>query len=309
MSSKPPSMSCQQPSVHGDEPSTRPPVLGDQSFARVSTLVGDRLCIKCGYNLSGQSVLREPHYDMFIVRCPECATVASLQEHPLLGRWASRWAVVLVGVWIAMLLMVWAISSGVIFGFAMDFAFEATWSFAHFMDERQQRWAIGEGRVAEGDPARLPSRRMPTPEWWNAQDPAALRSEWRQESGKPLIPWSAAVLAVPLFFVGSVIALLVPFVRRRWLPLCALGVIGLSAVFAVMNSAPQLVNPVRFDQIAHRHVGIYVQFGILALAAIPLMIGSLAGRSLARSLVRMLLPPRMRGPLAGLWRIDGLPLR
>ena len=27
---------------------------------RVSTLVGDRLCIGCGYNLAGQAVLREP---------------------------------------------------------------------------------------------------------------------------------------------------------------------------------------------------------------------------------------------------------
>ncbi len=43
---------------------------------RVSTLVGDRLCIRCGFNLCGQPVLRERHYRMLIARCPECSTVA-----------------------------------------------------------------------------------------------------------------------------------------------------------------------------------------------------------------------------------------
>ena len=61
----------------------------------VSILVGDRLCTKCGYNLTGQPVLREPHYEMLIVRCPECGAVAALQEYPVLGRWAGRWAALL----------------------------------------------------------------------------------------------------------------------------------------------------------------------------------------------------------------------
>ena len=59
---------------------------------RVSALDGDRLCTNCHYNLIGQPVLREPYYQMFIVRCPECATVAALQEFPPLGRWSHRWA-------------------------------------------------------------------------------------------------------------------------------------------------------------------------------------------------------------------------
>ena len=72
---------------------------GHPAEQRISTLVGDRLCIKCGYNLTGQHVLREPHYEMLIVRCPECATVASMQEYPLLGRWAGRWAALAAGLW------------------------------------------------------------------------------------------------------------------------------------------------------------------------------------------------------------------
>jgi hypothetical protein len=53
--------------------------LPTQGDVRISTLIGDRLCIKCGYNLVGQPIMRETHYDMLILRCPECATVASVQ--------------------------------------------------------------------------------------------------------------------------------------------------------------------------------------------------------------------------------------
>jgi hypothetical protein len=62
---------------------------------RVSVLVGDRFCATCGFNLVGQTVVREPHYNMLMVRCPECGTPAAMQEYPLLGRWANRWARVL----------------------------------------------------------------------------------------------------------------------------------------------------------------------------------------------------------------------
>ena len=43
-------------------------------------VTGDRFCTGCNYNLIGQRVVREEHYSLFIVRCPECATVASVQD-------------------------------------------------------------------------------------------------------------------------------------------------------------------------------------------------------------------------------------
>ncbi|MFM9958758.1 MAG: hypothetical protein ACKVZJ_11840 [Phycisphaerales bacterium] len=62
---------------------------------RLSILTGDRFCAACGFNLVGQSVVREPHYQMLMVRCPECGTPSAMQEYPMLGRWANRWARVL----------------------------------------------------------------------------------------------------------------------------------------------------------------------------------------------------------------------
>ena len=79
---------------------------------RLSVLVGDRLCTRCGYNLAGQPVLREPHYKLLIVRCPECADVASLQEYPLLGRWVGRWAAIIAAVWILVVIGMFIGSAG-----------------------------------------------------------------------------------------------------------------------------------------------------------------------------------------------------
>ena len=67
---------------------------GTRTEERVSVTYGDRLCTHCHYNLIGQPVLREPYYSMLIVRCPECGTVAAMQEYPQLGRWANRWSVI-----------------------------------------------------------------------------------------------------------------------------------------------------------------------------------------------------------------------
>ena len=68
--------------AHGAPPDAAP--------TAVSTVMSDRVCVSCGYNLIGQSVVREPHYGMLITRCPECGVYAGLQEFPLTGIWARR---------------------------------------------------------------------------------------------------------------------------------------------------------------------------------------------------------------------------
>ena len=37
---------------------------------RISMVTGMRLCIRCGFNLTGQLVLREPKYGLLIARKP-----------------------------------------------------------------------------------------------------------------------------------------------------------------------------------------------------------------------------------------------
>ena len=84
----------------GIRPSPADGTRGAESRAeRVAIITGTRLCIRCGFNLTGQTILREPAYDLLIARCPECGTVAPLQEYPPLGAWQRRWAVLLAVLW------------------------------------------------------------------------------------------------------------------------------------------------------------------------------------------------------------------
>src|SRR4051812_32614115 len=83
---------------------------------RGSTVVGDRLCIRCGVNLVGQPIVREPVYGMFLIRCPECSTAASLQEYPLLGRWAGRLAALIAALWLLFVVATLLATTGIIGG-------------------------------------------------------------------------------------------------------------------------------------------------------------------------------------------------
>ena len=65
----PPAQSASSSTPARDQPSS--PSSTDAA-QRIAILIGDRFCTRCAYNLVGQSVLREPHYNMLIVRCPEC---------------------------------------------------------------------------------------------------------------------------------------------------------------------------------------------------------------------------------------------
>lgn len=96
-------------------PTTRP---GAPSAApeRVAIVSGDRVCVSCGFNLHGQHVVREEHYAMLMIRCPECGQVASLHEYPVLGAWARRLGMVLAALWFFVMLVAVAATIGALTG-------------------------------------------------------------------------------------------------------------------------------------------------------------------------------------------------
>ena len=80
----------------------------------------DRACIGCGFNLFGQPVQREEHYNLAITRCPECGEVAAIQSYPVMSHWVNRFRAILGASWIVTLFIALAINSlilmGLIFG-------------------------------------------------------------------------------------------------------------------------------------------------------------------------------------------------
>ena len=73
-----------------DEPEASLEVAVLESDERVGTVLTDRVCTRCYFNLVSQPVIRERHYGLLVVRCPECGTLASVQEYPHVIRWADE---------------------------------------------------------------------------------------------------------------------------------------------------------------------------------------------------------------------------
>lgn len=288
---------------------------------RVSIVTGDRFCTRCGYNLVGQSVLREPHYGMIIVRCPECATVAALQEYPLLGRWAGRWAVLLAVLFLITLMGAWVGSSATLFGLAMVTAEESS---ADYADTIQS--AYDEATAASAPPpvvgtappgaGTLPPRIITQisnqrgfSTWWEQQGPAAFLARhggWRGVVDPSALwfwlPGGFAAFAIGVFWSVALLT-----VRRRYLPLWALALLVIAAAFAAVEIGDWMSgDAARAWRAARRQVGPAMACLTLAYLVIPVIAGLVAGRSVTRFLVRALLPPRLRYALALLWSTDGL---
>ena len=61
------------------------------------------------------------------------------------------------------------------------------------------------------------------------------------------------------------------------------------------------------QSIAARELGLLPALLALGTGTLGMAAGLLLGRKIVRSIVRLLLPPNLRGSLAVLWHVDGLP--
>ena len=284
----------------------QPPQPAEQ---RVSILVGDRLCVQCGYNLTGQAVLREPHYNMLIVRCPECGTVASPQEYPLLGRWASRWAALLAGLWLLIVLGMLVATGATIFGFSLGTAEEAAGEYLQYLNEQYEKHRQAMIAAAPNASPSLGYSGSEMQQWSDHQDYATLFQQaggWR--SG---VTWDALFIWIP---AGIVVFLLGCFwsaamLGHRWRGHLMLSVLimAIAAGFAFLYGWLEWQNSRHwYWQEARRMVGPPFLLASLVFNWFVLMGGLLLGRRVVRGLIRLLLPPRLRHSLALLWIADGL---
>ena len=306
---------------------------------RVSVIVGDRLCVHCGYNLTGQSIYREPHYDLLIARCPECGAVASVLEYPVLGRWANRWAAVIAALWLLVLMVIWLGTSGALFGLSMATGAQgARNEFRTYIEDEYKQWeaeqagatapntapgalntttAVTSRTVITLPPGTPPqvtafinrgSRYANFESWWGQQDKAALVQEAGGVDG--VLDRRAFFIWVPLSMVAFILGCFwgIALLRRRRLGLLIwVGVIMATAgVYALIPTLIWLYEEPSYPwRAAERIVAPPLLVLSLAYAAIPLTIGVLVGRPLARQLIRTLLPPRLRSSLSLLWTTDG----
>jgi hypothetical protein len=291
----------------------------------LGVISGDRLCVRCGFSLHGQRVVREPHYRMLCVRCPECSEVASLQEYPVLGAWSRRfWVLVALG-WLFLVVVGGLLTWMSVFGTAEAGSRGATAAASRQIGEAFASYASA---LAEEQPSN-PLYRQDGMTGWFGSDDHWVDPDWVAAGGhvealreaRP-IGWRGLAVAAPGVFgcwcwgvVWSALLLERRFIRR---PLLVL-LIGATVAGVVLYSrvgTPGVDTPGLFytdwgwgvlaSEVASLGFGGPAALVTLVFALAGLAAGMRWGRSVLRGLIRLLLPPFLRGPLAPLWHVDGL---
>ncbi len=293
---------------------------------RVSMLSGDRPCARCGFNLTGQHVIREPHYGMLVVVCPECGAPAALQEYPLLGRWAARWGALLAAAWVTLVLLMLAVSVGVSFGFGVLATEASGMKLAQYIAERHHEWMATDAATrtppASAATTAYITSMLQQPAspyngidagWWAAQDPgvmlAASGGWWGAFDWNVLYSWIGA--SVPLLGAGIAWAVALSHVRRSRLWLVIVAVMTLTGGLAVLVWSAESASSrwpgawLTGIDLARRIYFAPIIAMTLVAEVVPFFVGLMIGRPLARLMVRAFVPPRLRVPLSFLWLCDG----
>lgn len=277
------------------------------------TVTGHRLCAECGYVLTGQRIVREPQYGILTVRCPECGTFAAVQEQPVLGRWAGRWAMVLLVLWLVGVLFLVLAETSILAGFARGLAETASQPLGQQINERfvnslpedhefrQQRVYYGYYYGNEFD------------QWWNQQDADAILADAGGLASGLSAPYLLLLIpfAALATLIGVIAALMLVHWSRKKLLIAAAGLMavtfGWGWLFSLTIGPDQWSGFSSAFQAAATLIAPTYLFGSIALGGVFIFLGAFVGRPFVRLLVRVLLPPRMQVSLSQLWLTDKKP--
>lgn len=274
---------------------------------RVFEVVGDRPCAKCQFNLSGQVVVREPHYGMLIARCPECGTPAALQEYPFLGKWATRAGYALAVWWLLVMAGLLLGTAGIGAMMSEELARDLARPYSEHVQSAYNSFVAAQGPPNPGQSWPMANQQAVT--WWGGQNAARLFDVAGGWSGA--ISWRALWFAwymvLAMGCCGVAFSVAAPHARWRGRVVLTLLVAGLGAAFLmleVQTSARYAYFAGPFWSAWH-HLVVPLGGLSLGIAAACFFGGMVAGRPVARRVAVLLLPPRLRGPLGFLWRADG----
>ncbi|MFG0300004.1 MAG: hypothetical protein ACF8K1_10435 [Phycisphaerales bacterium JB047] len=272
----------------------------------------DRACIGCGFNLFGQTVTKEEQYGLAIARCPECGTVAALQQYPLMSHWVNRFRAILAGLYLMLLLGTLALSAMIVSGFSFAVTNTASERLGDYLGLSYMNWEKGQAAQTNQNAAvqyNGSGRWMSLSQVWVDEhlDEAvdSFGGLWANINPDAFVFILPVGLVSILIGVYWSVTLLGATRMRAWLVPVLAAMIG--AVFVIgMN-----MDPGTYPQASDQALRLYLPriVPVVMLYQIILMgLGVLIGRPVARFAVCMALPPRSRVPLGVLWTRDGLEL-
>lgn len=258
----------------------------------LSRIEGVRPCLRCGHDLYGQPIRRDPSLGLLIAFCPECGTAAALAEHPAFGVWGRRLGIAAMITVIAAVIAGFLLTILSLFGMTMGISMEAI---------RDARNALSE---LNGDSWTVEQA------WWLQNADSARKTMWAAVDlqGEPLL--LMLIFSSLCFVIGAIWSGVLLGVRGRLLPLAGLPMLVIAwIIIFIAVMVMRLENANSFPISAYRLVEMemlpIVGAMVLTTLGLPLILGLLSGRSILRAVVRFVLPPRARPMLRPLWEIDG----
>lgn len=296
----------------------------EQGFKQVGELTGDRCCTACGFNLVGQQIVREPVYGILMVRCPECATPAALQEYPSLGRWAGRLSFLAAAVFILGVFGAVTITCVMFSQIPLNLGRQGVREVADKIGVEHLKYQTQKASAASppaGTPT-VPAGIAPGQlngwaydqiemAWWDSVD----HEPFKNVSGAVWERLDRSVVAefLGMIFLGTSVGMfwsvVLCAVRRRWIWLAAVVIAVVAGAMVLMLSVegyPRFSRSMMAIQLAEQIVGFQSVWRVFAVLMASLLAGLYVGRSIARLLVRWLMMPRYQGLFAFLWHADGL---
>jgi hypothetical protein len=286
----------------------------------------DRACIACGFNLYGQPITREDHYNLLIARCPECGQAAALQSYPAMSHWVNRFRALLSALWVSAILGALALCVMINTALTQAACEGASEQLASIIAGDFKTWNDAKAQATATTTSNLASTPAPPPgaaaflqnlgSRWTPIDPG-----WRENHLDETIERAGGltstidpeylVLLIPVLILSAIfgvfwtLALLnAPRWRVTILTLAiALVTLGLTLTFNHVGAGNQMA-----QSIAKAKLTPIVAPRVVLAQAIAMIAAVLVARSLARMFACAALPPRSRVALSFLWTADKKPL-
>lgn len=280
----------------------------------LSHIQADRACVKCGFNLYGQVVAKEPHYGLAISTCPECNTVAALQSYPTMSHWVNRFRALIGGFWIVLLVAGFVVNIVLLIEYTRSATVTAGEQLSVVIGEEYETWARSQPnanyspRIPTASPNYFQWILIP-PEWSDEHLADAVQRAggyWENVNlGFAFYIIPASVFGIffgllwSLVLVGSTRkqAILVP------MSACLIAASWLVAAYWIGGQVQDWSRSIvgrQYEPILGPPM-ILFQFIVMAISLF-------FARSLARFILMVALPPRSRIPFSVFWTRDGLEL-
>lgn len=235
--------------------------------------------------------------------------MAAVEEHPRTARWAPRLTMLVAAGWLLVVALVTLGSGGVIGALSITAADTVNQRFSTHVYDLYAASPAGREKAVQLHRDRVPVWSFDAT-WWADQNHAAMFRAW---GGEREVFWRAGpalgLLPIVSFFVGIIMSVILLHRARRELPIVSLIPISFAGVI-VLISYTMIRTSVRVQPALFNTTSLFVFWRVvapaLAVSWMALVAGSLAGRSITRTLIRALLPPRLRNSLSVLWSADGM---